>query len=138
MLSDFKKNKSPMATPNIPLIINVAISLLVKSKKDISISIMVIVKPITPIIFLIKLICKLVSDFPDNSNRITADDQQKAVKTANISPKLKFNFISCFKIKPKKIVETYIQFFLEPHSELFYSSNLAPCFEAFGYCFQTN
>jgi len=79
-----------------------------------------------------------VSDFPDNSNRITADDQQKAVKTANISPKLKFNFISCFKIKPKKIVETYIQFFLEPHSELFYSSNLAPCFEAFGYCFQTN
>ena len=100
-----------MATPNIPLIINVAISLLVKSKKDISIRIMVIVKPITPIIFLIKLICKLVSDFPDNSNRITADDQQKAVKTANISPKLKFNFISCFKIKPKKIVETYIQFF---------------------------
>ena len=72
---------------------------------------MVIVKPITPIIFLIKLICKLVSDFPDNSNRITADDQQKAVKTANISPKLKFNFISCFKINPKKIVETYIQFF---------------------------
>ena len=111
MLRDFKKNKSPMATPNIPLIINVAISLLVKSKKDISIRIMVIVKPITPITFLIKLICKLVSDFPDNSNRITADDQQKAVKTANISPKLKFNYISYFKIKPKKIVETYIQFF---------------------------
>ncbi len=127
MLRDFKKNKSPMATPNIPLIINVAISLLVKSKKDISIRIMVIVKPITPIMFFIKLICKLVSDFPDNSNRITADDQQKAVKTANISPKLKFNFISYFKLSPRKTVETYIYFFLEPHFELFYSNYSAPC-----------
>ena len=127
-----------MATPKIPLIINVAISLLVKSKKDISIRIMVIVKPIRPITFLIKLICKLVSDFPDNSNSITADDQQKAVKTANISPKLRFNFSYCFKINPKNILETYIEFFLEPHFELFCNSNLALCLGAFGYYFQTN
>ena len=92
-LKDFKNNKSAIPTPSIPLKISINISFIEYSKRLIFKKKIVIINPITPIRFLIKLICKLLNDLPEKSKRITAQDQQNAVSNAYKSPKLKLILI---------------------------------------------
>ena len=50
-------------------------------------------KPVIPIKFFKILICRLLSRLDESSNKITADDQQIAVRIAKISPLFKFSLI---------------------------------------------
>ena len=90
ILKLFRKSRSPIATPMIPLNKSVIISKKEKSKRFISKINIVQIKPKTPIKFFIKLICILLNNLPERSNKITAEDQHNAVKIANRSPKFMF------------------------------------------------
>tara|TARA_B100000401_G_scaffold316125_1_gene218384 strand:+ start:704 stop:964 length:261 start_codon:yes stop_codon:yes gene_type:complete len=50
-------------------------------------------KPVIPIKFFKIFICRLLRRLDENSNKITADDQQIAVRIAKISPLFKFSSI---------------------------------------------
>ena len=90
ILKLFRKSRSPIATPIIPLNKSVIISKKEKSKKFISKINIVKIKPMTPMKFFIRLICILLNNLPERSNKITAEDQHNAVKIANRSPKFMF------------------------------------------------
>ena len=91
--NEYKKNKSPITIPTIPLYISNKKSLEEKPGKPLPITRRVKVNPVTPTAFFNRLICIAPKRRPDRSKRITADDQQNAVSNAYISPELKFIFI---------------------------------------------
>ena len=86
LLSDSRKNKSPIKIPNRPLTDKVIKSSPIKIGKGIENTSKVKIKPKTPIKFLIKFRCKGSKFFDETSNKITAEDQQKAVIIAYKSP----------------------------------------------------
>jgi hypothetical protein len=71
-----------MVMPKNPLIISIIISSDENFGMGIEKTIIVIMNPPTPIKFLIALSCKDPNSFDEISKRMTAEAQQKAVKTA--------------------------------------------------------
>jgi hypothetical protein len=82
LFKDSKKNTSAMVIPKTPLIISTVNSSKENFGMGIEKTIIVIMNPPTPIKFLIALSCKDPNFFDEISKKMTAEAQQKAVKTA--------------------------------------------------------
>ena len=81
-LKELKKNKSATATPSNPLKDNINISCFVNFGNGIDRTKIVIMNPNTPTKFLSTFSWMLFIFLDEISNRITAEDQQSAVKIA--------------------------------------------------------